>query len=242
MQQEIKIGQLDCTVIGPYSHTEKPGLVVLLCHGFGASGTDLVPLAEEVRQAANLPKSKVTFIFPAAPLALESFGGFDGRAWWMINMQKLADMTGARDFSELRSSVPPGIIEARELLNETLDEIFHTTSLSWDRLIIGGFSQGAMLTTDTVLHSDHNPLALIQMSGTLICEHQWRNQIQDHQGLLVLQSHGTIDPVLPFEAAEWLRDLFKENGCHVDFEEFQGVHTIPMSILEKLCTLIQKNC
>lgn len=239
--QTSKIGPLECTIVGPPDGNQSVELAVVLCHGFGAPGTDLVPLAEEILGAASIEPAKVAFVFPAAPLVLEAFGGFEGRAWWMINMQGLAEMMETNDFSELRTAVPPGIIEAREMLNETLDELFSRYALSWDRLILGGFSQGAMLTTDTVFHADRNPLALIQMSGTMVCENQWREKIRDHRGLKVLQSHGTIDPVLPYQASEWLRDLFVENGCDVKFLPFHGVHTIPMEMLEEIKQLIEAN-
>lgn len=240
MKKNMKIGPLDCTVVGSFEEETKPKLVVLLCHGFGASGDDLVPIAEEVLGASESCRDKVTFIMPAAPLALDSFGGFEGRAWWLINMQKLAEMTGTNDFKELQSAVPPGIIEAREMLNETLIEIFSTTGCSWNQLIIGGFSQGAMLTADTVLNSTENPLALIQWSGTLICEDQWKEKITAHKGLRVLQSHGAIDPVLPFSGAESLRDLFANHECDVNFLEFHGVHTIPMDGLKCLKELMEE--
>ena len=241
MIQKREIGPLDCTIVGSYEDNPDLQLVVVLCHGFGAPGTDLVPLAEEILGTSTMDPAKVTFIFPAAPLLLEAFGGFESRAWWMINMQGLADMMEASDFSQLRTAVPPGIIEAREMLTATLEEILETAHLSWDQLVIGGFSQGAMLTAETVLNSFNNPLALVQMSGTLICENQWREKIHGHRGLKVLQSHGKIDPVLPFQASQWLKDLFVENGCDVDYLPFQGVHTIPLEMLENIRSLIESN-
>lgn len=236
-----KIGPLDCTVVGALAEDRPSRLLVVLCHGFGAPGTDLVPLAEEIIGASNRKLDDVTFLFPEAPLGLDAIGGFEGRAWWMINMQALSDMMGARDFSDLRSAVPPGIIEAREMLNETLAEALDATGLSWGELVIGGFSQGAMLTTEVVLNAEQDPRALVAMSGTLICEEQWREKVTHHAGLRVIQSHGRIDPVLPFEAAEWLRDLFVENGCEVRFLPFHGVHTIPMEMLDEIRQLIESS-
>ena len=238
--EKLKIGPLDCVLSGPSLDSGSIDLVVLLCHGFGAPGTDLVPLTDEIVSAANIPRDRVLFVYPAAPMVLDSFGGFEGRAWWMINMQALADMAGTRDFSKLRTSVPPGMIEAREMLKETLQGIFDATGTGYGNLIIGGFSQGAMLTAETVLNADENPLCLIQMSGTLICENQWRENVRAHSGLQVLQSHGKIDPVLPFEASEWLRDLFRENGCEVEYLPFHGVHTISMEMIEAISKRIEK--
>lgn len=236
-----RFGPLDCVVSRPDFDSHKPELVIVLCHGFGAPGTDLVPLTDEILASAEIDPGRVLFVYPAAPMTLEAFGGFEGRAWWMINMQALAEMSGTRDFSKLRESVPPGIIEAREMLRESLEELFQRTGSGFGNLVLGGFSQGAMLTTDTVLHSDENPLCLIQMSGTLICEHQWREKIDHHAGLQVLQSHGTVDPVLPFQAAEWLKQLFVDHGCKVDFLPFHGVHTIPMEMIDRIGRLLRSH-
>lgn len=239
MYYKKQIGPLDCVLHGPEIGKTAPELIVLLCHGFGAPGTDLVPLADEILADSQIDKEKILFVFPAAPMTLDSFGGFEGRAWWLINMQALADMAGTNDFTQLRQSVPPGIIDAREMLNETIAEIFELTSTDYSQLIIGGFSQGAMLTAETVLTSSENPACLIQMSGTMICEQQWKEKIKSHAGLKVLQSHGKIDPVLPYEAAEWLKELFEQNECQVDFLPFMGPHTIPMPVLVKIRELIE---
>lgn len=238
MYSQTRIGPLDCTVAGPEFGTGKPDLTVVLCHGFGAPGTDLVPLTEELASAAGVDLSSVQFLYPAAPISLDAFGGFEGRAWWMINMQALAEMMGTNDFTQLRKSVPPGLVDAREMLNEFLQEVFETNSCKLDDLVIGGFSQGAMLTADVVLHAQNNPHCLVQFSGTLICEDHWRRLAPDHRGLRVLQSHGKYDPVLPYQAAQWLRDLFVENGCDVQFLPFDGVHTISGEALHALGKII----
>lgn len=229
-----KIGPLDCVLAGPPLDSNEIELVVLFCHGFGAPGTDLVPLTDEIISSADIDRNRVLFVYPAAPLELETFGGFDGRAWWLINMQALQEMTGANDFSELKKSIPPGLIEAREMLKESLQELFDRTKTGFSNLIIGGFSQGAMLTAETVLNAEENPVCLVQMSGTLICEDQWRDYAQSHSNLEVLQSHGRIDPVLPYAGSEWLRDLFLENGCRVEFLPFHGVHTISMEMIQAI--------
>ena len=60
------------------------GPVVILLHGFGAPGNDLVPLAEFL----NVPTG-TRFLFPEGPLTL-SFGPRDARAWWLIDMARMA--------------------------------------------------------------------------------------------------------------------------------------------------------
>ena len=49
-----------------------------------------------------------------------------------------------------------------------------------------------------------------------------------------------MDPILPFEAAEWLRDMFIDCGLEVEFIPFDNVHTIPVEALTSLGALISR--
>lgn len=210
--------------------------VVVLCHGFGAPGDDLVGLAPEaMRRRPELAKH-VRFVFPAAPLALDM--AFGGRAWWHIDMERLqlAMMTGAiRDMSR---EVPDGAAEARRALLALLDELTRMTGLSIDRFVLGGFSQGAMLATDVTLRLDEAPAALALFSGTLLMEDEWTKRAPRRRGLPVLQTHGRGDPILAFPMAERLRDMLLEAGLEVDFRPFDGPHTIPSDAVDAFADLV----
>jgi phospholipase/carboxylesterase len=54
-----------------------------------------------------------------------------------------------------------------------------------------------------------------------------------------MQSHGRSDPILPFAAAERLRDFLKTAGADVRWVEFGGGHTIPMGALDGLGKLVR---
>ena len=108
-----------------------------------------------------------------------------------------------------------------------IDHLREQTGLPLSRFVLGGFSQGSMLATDVCLRLDESIGGLLVYSGTLLVEPEWRELAPRRRGLRVLQSHGTIDSLLPFEAATWLRDLFESAGADIEFLEFPGVHTIP---------------
>src|ERR1700722_17433307 len=85
------------------------GPVVVLLHGFGAPGDDLVSLWRTPRVPAA-----TRFIFPEAPRELGP-GYMGGRAWWMIDMARLQQAIArgdARDSDE----VPAGLDAARAAL------------------------------------------------------------------------------------------------------------------------------
>ncbi len=54
----------------------------------------------------------------------------------------------------------------------------------------------------------------------------------------IFQSHGKIDPVLPFDSAIVLRDLLRMSGAKLDFHSFQGPHTIDGPSVEKVAVLL----
>src|SRR5262245_9712720 len=87
------------------------GPVVVLMHGFGAPGTDLVPLAEYM----GAPKG-VRFVFPAAPLALPPVFG-QGRAWWMLDLEAKIRARIEGRVMELTREVPPELAKINSRVN-----------------------------------------------------------------------------------------------------------------------------
>ena len=211
-----------------------PSAAVILCHGFGAPGNDLVGLERElVRLQPSLADAR--FYFPAAPIDLGQLGWGEARAWWMIDMavvQRLQhDADALREFRKLE---PEGMAAARKALLALVREVADGTGLPLQRIVLGGFSQGSMLATDVALRLEEAPGALVVLSGTLLTEDVWRQKAAARAGLPVFQSHGRADPVLPFQAAEWLHELFTSAGLPTEYVPFNGGHTIDRDALAKL--------
>jgi phospholipase/carboxylesterase len=91
-----------------------------------------------------------------------------------------------------------------------------------------------MLATDVSLRLEEAAGGLAVLSGTLLVEDVWRAKAKARTGLEIFQSHGRQDPVLPFEAAEWLSALFEEADMRHEFVPFTGGHTIPNEVLDGL--------
>ncbi len=240
MNQQLEtLGALKCRLVDDLPEGSKPSLVVILCHGYGASGADLVPIGEELLDQIPALQDRIQFIFPEAPLSLDQLGLPGGRAWWPIDMVKLQLANATGRYREMRQECPEGLVAAREKLLQVVESVKTRTGLPLSKIVLGGFSQGAMLTTDSALHLDENVAGLIVMSGTLLSEPEWQKRAPVHRGLRVLQSHGTQDPLLPFAAAEWLRDLLKSANLRVEFIPFRGGHQIPMEVFEGIATFLQ---
>lgn len=238
MQKIEQLSGLTCRSVQQIDENQKPELVVILCHGFGAPGTDLVGLGEELMRCQPQLMETTRFMFPEAPLSLDELGFYGGRAWWPLDVAKLNAAIEKGEFRDQRKHNPPELTAARQLLTGLVQEVRGQTGLPASRIVLGGFSQGSMLATDVALRLDDAPGALCVWSGTLLCEEEWRELAAKRGPLKILQSHGKIDPILPFEAATWLRDLFLESGFDVDFIEFDNVHTIPREAVTSFAELL----
>lgn len=237
-----EMGGLTTRVVGALEDDGTPELAVIICHGFGAPGTDLVPLGEIMLRSSEKLGAGTRFYFPEGPLDLSRMGMFGSRAWWMIDMEALNRAMMDGTFRERsRNERPEGLEDVRAQLLELIAQVKVETGLPTSRIALGGFSQGAMLALDVTLQLDENPGALFQWSGTLLNEKEWREHGDNHAGLKVVQTHGRQDPLLPYDWAEDLRDLLKEFGMDVEFHAFDGPHTVPEIALQRTIAVLEES-
>jgi phospholipase/carboxylesterase len=240
-REKVTWGGLTSYVVHDLAAGEHPAAAVVLCHGYGAPGTDLVGLAQPLLTTEpNQQQQKIALIFPAAPLDLAGQGMPGGRAWWHIDLDRLINRRTPELLAEFRRACPAGLPEARDRLVALLSEAGKHFGLTADRFILGGFSQGAMLTTDVALRLKKPPAGLCVLSGALINETDWRRLAQERGPLTVLQSHGKNDSILPFPMAASLRDLLLDAGSEVDFLAFNGDHEIPLEVLHRMVHFIRR--
>src|SRR5688572_21627540 len=147
--------------IGPLETIEFPASAdapVIVCfHGYGADAADLAPLAAEL----ELPVP-ARWVFPDAPLLVNH--GM-GKAWFPIDESRFS---GAP--IDLSRETPDKMEETARTAAEFLDAL----AVPRDRVILGGFSQGAMLALELALRGDAIPLGLFLLSGTLVDEQRLR--------------------------------------------------------------------
>lgn len=225
------LGRLNCRVVDDLPPGAQPSLAVVLCHGYGAPADDLAPIGAELLQTDPAIRGGVRFYFPAALLDLGPAGMPGGRAWWPLDMNRLVMASQTGRWEDLRTLVPPGIEAAREHLIDLINEVRQETGLPLERIVLGGFSQGAMLAADVALRLDRPVAGVCLASGVLIAETEWETLATRQGPLTVLMSHGQQDPILPFSGAEALRDLLTKHGHDVEFLPFSGGHTIPWPFL-----------
>lgn len=227
----VRLGSLDVVLHQPPGWQPADGLVVLL-HGFGAPGDDLVALADYI----DAPK--VAWAFPAAPLELHGLYG-DARAWWLIDLARFEQDAARGRLLDRLAEIPDGLAAARTAVIDMLDALRARTGVPDDRVILGGFSQGAMLSLDVLLHTTHAFAGAALMSGTFIAEPLWSPRMAARAGLPVVMSHGRSDALLPFVASEQLRDRLRAAGLDVTWVPFAGGHAIPPEVLTAVGALVR---
>ena len=196
------------------------GPVVVLLHGYASGPEHLVGMAERT----DLP-SGTHFVFPRGPRPVE---GVDGSAWWPL----------PRDLSTLRDRRVPEMDDARARVIALLDHL--RTRYPTRPLVLGGFSQGAMVSLDVALH-DRRPIAgLALMSGTVVDEAATGALLDTRRGQRVYVSHGTRDDVLPYDDDARLVSEMREHGLDVEFSTFDGGHVMTDQIATDVAALIRR--
>lgn len=216
--------------IGPLDGLEVLGdpqaPTIVLFHGYGADMNDLAPLAG----AIQAPKNS-NWYFPNGSLSVPLGGHYEGRAWFPIPLAELE-----RGGIDLSTVVPPGMKKARENARAFLAKL----GVAPRKLVIGGFSQGAMLATDLVMHMDEAPAGLALLSGTLVNATEWAELARRKPGLKFFQAHGAYDQVLPFAHAQKLEALLKAAGWQGHLQRFEGAHEIPSEVLIQFGAFLRK--
>ena len=128
-----------------------PRQAVVLLHGYGSDGNDLIALAPHWQ--GILPDA--VFISPHAPERCRQFGA--GYQWFDISFE--GDRLASRQV---------GVTKAAPVLAEFLDDLWSQTGIPPERTLLAGFSQGAMMALHVGLSLDRPLMGIIGFSGALL--------------------------------------------------------------------------
>jgi len=179
---------------GP-ANGKTPRQLVVLLHGLGADGSDLIGLAPH--WAALLPDA--AFLSPDAPYPLD-MGPF-GRQWFSLQDRSPESMlAGAR--------------AAAPILDAFLDEALAARELAPGQLALIGFSQGAMMALHVGLRRAAAPAAIIAYSGALVGAPTLASEIRERPPVLLV--HGDADEVVPVRALTQAAQALEAAGVAVE--------------------------
>jgi phospholipase/carboxylesterase len=105
-------------------------------------------------------------------------------------------------------------------------------ALDWERTIVGGFSQGAVMAYALGLGAGRpSPLGVIALAGYLPAD----LDLGGHEGVRVAIAHGTGDTVIPIARARAARDRLQQAGLDVLYREtpqFHGIDAVTVHVLQ----------
>lgn len=212
---------LEMATSGRMREDETGGAAVVLLHGWGAPGDDLVPLGRE------LERPRTRFFFPAGPLP--EMGG--GRAWWHLDPHDRP--AHAWDDQEAAGHQPhQQVLAARAAIQTVLRTI--QSRYRPETLILGGFSQGAMLSLDVALQAAPPVDRVAALSGVMLADSLPALKAARTKRPPVFVSHGRQDPMLAYQGGAKAKELLERHGFQVTFHPFDGGHAIPPDVLEAL--------
>ncbi len=198
---------------------------IILFHGYGANAEDLFSLSEVIPV-----QKKVNWLFPDGFLEVPIGPGWTGRAWWNVNMLELQELAQSGGIRDLSDKTPVGLDKAVEKTSKMIEQL----KIPWSQIIIGGFSQGALLATELYLNAPESPKGLIVLSGNALHLDKWKPLVQSRKGQLFFMSHGDNDPVLSIKGARKLETALTQNGMKGRLVNFSGGHEIPMNIIKSV--------
>jgi phospholipase/carboxylesterase len=167
---------------------EPAGALVLL-HGRGADEHDLFPLLDLLD-----PERRLVGVTPGGPLHLAP----GGRHWYALGGIPTPD--------------PATFHETAPRVAAFLDEL----PVSIDRVVLGGFSQGAVMSYAMSLGPGRpRPAALVAMAGFLPRVPDWPLRPEQLAGVPVAIAHGSLDPVIPAQFAAEAEAALTEAGADV---------------------------
>jgi len=195
---------------------EPEGALVLL-HGRGADELDLFPLLDLFD-----PERRFVAATPRAPLALPP-GGWH---WYA--------------FREVGSPDPATFDQVYPVAANWLDDFLQSNGVPPERLVLGGFSQGGVMTYALGLGAGRpRPAALIVLSGFVPAVEGFELDLAPPLPPFAI-GHGTLDPVIPVEFGRAARALLEKAGAELLYREYPLPHTIDPSFARDLRDWIAK--
>ena len=184
-----------------------------MLHGYGSNEEDLFSFA------AELP-DELLIVSARAPQSL----GYGSYAWYTIHFTS----------SEVRSSDIPEAKEAKKIIAKFIDEIQQKYAISPEKTFLLGFSQGTILSYAIALNYPEKVQKIIALSGYVNSDILPADvNTKDYSKLDFYISHGTVDQIIPVEAAHKTSSFLKQLNIKHSYKEFPVGHGVaPQNFFE----------
>ena len=186
---------------------------VIWLHGLGADGYDFVPIVNQF----NLPTALgIKFIFPHAPIMPVTINaGMKMRAWFDI---VALDISGPAD--------EKGIRKTEQKLNQLISNEIESGIVS-EKIILAGFSQGGAMALHCGLRYPKKLGGIIGLSTFLpLYERVHLEANPANKNVSIFMSHGTQDPIVPFQFGELTRNYLTQLKYSVNWYTYPMQHEV----------------
>jgi phospholipase/carboxylesterase len=190
-----------------------PAGALVLFHGRGVDERDLAPLLDELD-----PQRRLVGLAPRAPFQLP---GNPGYHWYAVRE------IGYPDRDTFMASF--------ERVATWLGAVGEATGVPPERTLLGGFSQGAVMSYALGLGAGlPRPAGILAMSGFMPTVEGWQLDLESRRGLPVMIAHGTLDPVIGIEFGRAASERLEQAGLDVTYRESPIGHGIDPRLLPEL--------
>ena len=190
----------------PAERTPEGALV--LFHGRGADERDLYPMLDALD-----PERRLLGITPRGPLSLPPGGAH----WYRLGGIPTPD--------------PGTFFESFEAAGALLDGL----SMPIERVVIGGFSQGAVMSWALGLGAGRpRPAGIVALSGFMPEVEGFELDLSGLEGYPIAVAHGSLDPVIPVEFGRAAAERVRAAGADLLWRETPVPHTIDPRVLPEL--------
>jgi phospholipase/carboxylesterase len=197
-------------LLRPAAHDPEGALV--LFHGRGADEHDLFRLLDLLD-----PAGRLLGVTMRGPLSLPPGGAH----WYIVRR------VGFPDHDTFHSTY--------DSVTTSLDDLLAEHGVPHGRTVLGGFSQGAVMSYALGLGVGRpRPAGIMALSGFLPTVDGFALDVKAAGGLPVAIGHGEYDPVIPVEFGRDARDRLRAAGAEVAYRESPMPHTIDPGFLREL--------
>jgi phospholipase/carboxylesterase len=191
--------------------SEKTGeLPMVICmHGRGADAYDLADLAPLIDQGTG-----IRFLFPNAPKPFEPMPGYTFGFTWFD------------DWPPERTS----LAASRTILLDFIDQAVAKYPTPSGKLVLAGFSQGALMALDAAFRTTQQLCGVVAMSGALSEDELPDLRLHRHQRILII--HGEYDDVIPPFSARRTRLVLEDHGIQPEYYELPMAHQITQESID----------
>lgn len=188
---------------------------LIFVHGLGDSGQGWSWLPQLIAQS-KLITTPINYVFPNAPeIPITINNGYRMPAWFDI--YELGNPNAKQDIE--------GFFKSCDVLKNLVKQQIEEFKIPPEKIIIGGFSQGAAISLATLATMETKIGGCVALSGFCALRKEVESKLLSaNLDTPIFQGHGTADPVINYQYGKKTSEFFKELGFkNLDFQTYPGV-------------------